>query len=50
MHVSGLRGTGSKDVIVDGIRAAHRLMPMMGMGHPQAPGSCTSAIAIACSA
>jgi len=31
-HVSGLKGTGSKDVIVDGAFVpSHRVMPMMGM-------------------
>jgi 3-hydroxy-9,10-secoandrosta-1,3,5(10)-triene-9,17-dione monooxygenase len=32
-QVSGLKGTGSKDVVVDGAFVpAHRLMPMMGLG------------------
>ena len=32
-YVSGLKGTGSKDVVVDGAFVpAHRLQPMMGMG------------------
>lgn len=32
-YVSGLRGTGSKDIVVDGAFVpAHRLLPMAGMG------------------